>query len=505
MEEGKSTISSVDMMIIKASREKSDGTMRLRMVNSDTGEDVFGEKMSVELFEDFIRRSDENLPVPEPFDDVIHEEKWQGGKPYLSIAHYKSDAFTELPGEQEKIYLDGKKLKSVDVLHDNELGNSVWKSVYNDLYAEEKDFENPVRVSIGFIDLEHKHEIEDEDDFVFTRTSLEDKCELCTKGVENKVYLKGHLVHKAFTRVPAHPRTDVEIEMKSNGIVTKEDDAKSIIGDIELEKKSQVVEDIMVVKAETDIEELAWAVRDAFYDEFIEPSPWVQAVMEKSVIVNEDGQLFKVGYKEVEGKFLFDERSSWKKVQHGFVPMKSKADEGKWQIKLENPSTEKSVNDEVIMKDEKPVEAEVFPAKKVEAIPVEEVTPKSEVSEFAQALEDKLAELAEKGVYGEDALKEIQPMFNELGEVVKSKVTPQGALGDVAGVIKSTMQELIPTLKQEIVSQLVKELSGLTVQSVAPVLTDEVPAPRSIEVKRSNITEQGQKQLSQIERLAGLG
>jgi len=88
---------------------------------------------------------------------------------------------------------------------------------------------------------------------------------------------------------------------------------------------------------------------------------------------------------------------------------------------------------------------------------------------------------------------------------VKSKVTPQGALGDVAGVIKSTMQELIPTLKQEIVSQLVKELSGLTVQSVAPVLTDEVPAPRSIEVKRSNITEQGQKQLSQIERLAGLG
>ena len=171
----------VSMFIDKASRDKKTGIMRLRMVNSDTGEDVFGEKMSVELFEDFIRRSDEDLPVPEPFNTVVHEEKWQGGKPYLSIAHYKSDAFDELPGEQEKLYLDGEKLKSVDVLHDNDLGNKVWKSVYNDLYAEEKDFDNPVRVSIGFIDLEHKHEIEDGDDFVFTRKSLEDKCELCAK------------------------------------------------------------------------------------------------------------------------------------------------------------------------------------------------------------------------------------------------------------------------------------------------------------------------------------
>ena len=162
-------ISSVDMVIVKASREKAHGTMRLRMVNSDTGEDTFGEKMSVELFEDFVRRSDGNLPVPEPFDAVVHEEKWRGGKPYLSIAHYKSDAFDELPGEQEKLYLDGDKLKSVDVLHDNELGNRVWKSVYNDLYEDDKDYENPVRVSIGFIDLEHKHEIDIDEDFVFVK------------------------------------------------------------------------------------------------------------------------------------------------------------------------------------------------------------------------------------------------------------------------------------------------------------------------------------------------
>jgi len=499
-------ISSVDMIIVKASREKADGTMRLRMVNSDTGEDVYGEKMSVELFEDFIQRSDDNLPVPEPFDTVVHEEKWQGGKPYLSVAHYKSDAFDELPGEQEKLYLDGEKLKSVDVLYDNDLGNRIWKSVYNDLYAEEKDFENPVRVSIGFIDLEHKHEIKDGDDFVFTRKSLEDKCELCTKCVENKVYLKGHLVHKAFTRVPAHPRTDVEIEMKSSDIMTKKDDAESIIGsDIELEQKSQVVEDILVVKSEKDLEDYAWSVRGSFYDEF-SPPMYVRTVTENSVIVSESGTLYRVGYSDGDKGFSFDKRSAWERVEIGYISVKSEAGDDGWRIEFdEEISTEKSVNDEVIMKDGKSVEAEAVPAKKVEVVPEEEVTPKSEVVEFAKILEDKLAELAEKGIYGEEALKEIQPMFNELGEVVKSKVTPQGALGDVAGVIKSTMQELIPTLKQEIVSQLVKELSGLTVQSVAPVLTDEVPAPRSIEVKRSNITEQGQKQLSQIERLAGLG
>jgi len=491
----------VSMFIDKASRDKKTGIMRLRMVNSDTGEDVFGEKMSVELFEDFIRRSDEDLPVPEPFNTVVHEEKWQGGKPYLSIAHYKSDAFDELPGEQEKLYLDGEKLKSVDVLHDNDLGNKVWKSVYNDLYAEEKDFDNPVRVSIGFIDLEHKHEIEDGDDFVFTRKSLEDKCELCTKGVENKVYLKGHLVHKAFTRVPAHPRTDVEIEMKSSDIMTKKDDAESIIGsDIKLEQKSQVVEDILVVKSDKDLEDYAWSVRGSFYEEF-SPPMYVRTVTENSVVVSESGTLYRVGYSDGDNGFSFDKRSKWERVEIGFIPVKSEAAD-EWRIEFdEETSTEKSVNDEVIMKDEKPVEAEVVPAKKVESVPVEEVTPKSEVVEFAQTLEDKIAELAEKGIYGEEALKVIQPMFNELGEVVKSKTAPQGALADVAGVIKSSVREMLP----EIVSMLSKELSGLAVKSVAPVLTDETPAPRSIDVQRSNITPQGQKQLSQIEKLAGLG
>jgi len=264
------------MIISKASRDKKTGEMRLRLVNSDTGEDIFGEKMSIELFEDFVRRSEGEMKVPAPFDEVINEDGyWEGGAPYLSIAHYKSGAGKNVPGEQENLYLDGDKLKSVDILYDNDLGKAVWKSVYNDLYVKEKAFENPVRVSIGFLDLEHKHTVKGEDT-VFTRKTLDDKCELCVDGVKNKTYLKGHLVHKAFTRKPAHPRTDVEIEMKSDDdIVTREEDAKSIIGDIELEKKSQV-DEVLVVKDDED-------VRDPESEETMEESKQDESVVEELV------------------------------------------------------------------------------------------------------------------------------------------------------------------------------------------------------------------------------
>jgi len=67
-------ITQLSMVITKASRRKSDGLMKLRMVNSATGEDSFGEKMSLGLFTDFIRRSDGEMKVPAPFDEIINED-----------------------------------------------------------------------------------------------------------------------------------------------------------------------------------------------------------------------------------------------------------------------------------------------------------------------------------------------------------------------------------------------------------------------------------------------
>jgi len=417
----------VSMTICKASRDKESGEMRLRMVNSDTGEDVFGEKMSLELFEDFITRSDGDMKVPAPFDEVINEDGfWEGGAPYLSIAHFRSGAGKNVPGKQEKLYLDGEKLKSVDLLYDNDLGRAVWKSVYEDLYSEEKSFENPVRVSIGFLDLEHKHELED-GDVVFTRKSLEDKCELCAEGVGNKVYLKGHLVHKAFTRVPAHPRTDVEIEMKSkDGIITKEDDARSIIGDdIELENKSQV-DDVLVVKADE-----------------VEESRDQEEVLEVTMDEN---------------------------VQE--VPV------------VEEPEAEVIPEEVVVAEEVVPVPA---PAPVVQEA-------KSKVDETIDAFQAKRRELKEKGITGDEALAELQPYFNEMGESVKEEVTPHG---DIASVVRSTLKELLPSIVAEVVKQ-----SGVS-QQPAPIVAG-IPTPRSVVVQRSDMTftEQGRKQKDQFQLLA---
>ena len=113
VENQKSMLAELSMAIVKASREKKDGAMRLRMVNSDTGEDLSGERMSLELFQDFVKRNDENLPVPAPFDEVVKKAEhgyWEGGPPYLSVAHYKSGGGKNVPGEQEKLYIDGEKL-----------------------------------------------------------------------------------------------------------------------------------------------------------------------------------------------------------------------------------------------------------------------------------------------------------------------------------------------------------------------------------------------------------
>ena len=436
------TLAELSMVITKASRDKETGTMRLRLVNSDTGADVFGEKMSLELFQDFVERSSSNAPIPEPFREIVEksEQGWySGGPPYLSIAHFKSGGGKNVPGEQESLYIDGEMLKSVDILYPTNLGNAVWKSVYNDLDPKkEKSHENPVRVSIGFLDLEHKHEGagEDGEDVIFTRTSLEDRCELCADGVEEKVYLKGHLVHKAFTRVPANERTLVEVEMTEKSIGTKKEDARSIIGDEAdlLDEKSQVAE-ILVVKAEED--------------ESRDPEP-LEVIME-----NEQEELVEEPVAEVPEEVV------------------------------EEPQVEEPV-------------VAVAPAPVAEPV-------KSKIDGAVDTLKSKMDELKAKGIYGEEALKELQPFFNEMGNVVKEEVTPQSPLGDIAGIIRSAIKDIVPTLKQEIVAQLVTELGGLVQAKPADVVVSDRPATRSVLIPRSDVVEmrpEGKKQLTQIEMLA---
>lgn len=230
------------MAVTKANIDEN-GAMRWRSVNSDIEKDYYGERMSKELFEDFLKHIKNNESIPDAFRERICEDDWCGGMPYLSLAHYKSGKDrVNVPGEPQIIYLDGKALKSKGVLYDSPLGKSVFKSLQKDLVEKRED---KVRVSIGFLDLEHKH-----GDVTFTRKAVEDKCDLCKEGKGDKIYTKGHLVHLALTRVPANPRTDFEVE---KSMTTKLEDAKSIVEDEDvlkdLELKSQT-EDVLVIKSD---------------------------------------------------------------------------------------------------------------------------------------------------------------------------------------------------------------------------------------------------------------
>jgi len=195
----------LSMYISKVSVDKGKGgIMRWSAVASDTAPDLYTERMSDELFDDFISRIEKSEKVPESFNKVINED-WSGGMPYLSISHYKSGTKAKnVPGMPEKIYRDGNRLKAVGTLHDNDLGRAVFKSLCEDLYSEKAKTEGKIRISIGFLDLEHKHLGEGKSpDFVFSRKGLTDVCPQCKEGIGNKVYTKGQLVHLALTRVPS--------------------------------------------------------------------------------------------------------------------------------------------------------------------------------------------------------------------------------------------------------------------------------------------------------------
>lgn len=227
-----------------------DNVMRVQMVASDTEADSFEERMSLELFNNFIARR--NQPVPADFADVVCEESWNGGDPYLSIAHYRAGKDKKnTPGMVEESFIDGNYFKSKAMITDNDLGRAIFKAINDDLYKN-SDRSDKIRVSIAFLDLKHKH-----GDLVFERNSKADRCPLCEMGVGDKTYLDGYLVHEAFTRVPANPRTSVEIQKMADQILTKKDDARSIVGDLAdaLVDKSRLSDDSVITRDDDVVED----------------------------------------------------------------------------------------------------------------------------------------------------------------------------------------------------------------------------------------------------------
>lgn len=427
-------ISNFEMFISKVSVEKSaGGVMHFRATASDTSPDLYLERMSNELYDDFVKRIETKSQVPSPFDEVLGED-WKGGMPYLSVSHYKSGRdFKNVPGMPTKIYRDGDALKATGILNDNDLGRAVFKSLCDDLYTEKAKELGKIRISIGFLDLEHKHVVGKgkTPDYTFTRKSLEDVCPMCQEGIGNKVYTKGQLVHLALTRVPVNPRTNMEVA-KAMAIETKKQDAESIVGkelSDTLEEKS-LVSDILVVKSDDAIEEKAVCAEDESSEADKKED---EAEMKKEKKPAAETSKAKVAADKQSEELTYDE-----------------PDEDKREARRNTPAGEKSL-----------------------------------LQKSFETLESKIVELKSQGVPAETALREIQPAYNALGESIKKSLQPEvvsnGAvnseISELTNIVKSlaeTVSTLQQTMSTEIATLKAQTLAGTVAKSAG------IPTPRSL-------------------------
>jgi len=251
----KAELSEFSMVITKASLDKTTQTMRWAAVASDTKEDSYKDNMTLELFSDFLDRIEKDEKVP----DVFRSDFWQGGMPYLSVSHYPDYNGEGVPGTVDSVYVDGDRLKATGRFDKTPLGYACFDAVCKDLYSEERsEADDKVRISIAFLDYRHRHK---SNNTVFERKEGDILCGECLKEMitgksEGLEYSKGQLVHLALTRVPVNKRTD--IIARSEIMVTQEEDAASIVGELaeELEEKKLTGKsEALVIKSDGEDEE----------------------------------------------------------------------------------------------------------------------------------------------------------------------------------------------------------------------------------------------------------
>lgn len=240
-----------DMYITKSSF--SDGLMKWSAINSDTESDLYGEKMTIQLYHKMLSYIENKVPPPDEFKSMVCSDYWCGGMPYVSLAHYSDMNGKAALGEPLVIYVDGNRLKAKGLMFDTPLGRAAWKGIKEDEKLP-KD-EDKIRISIAFLDLAHKH---GDNGKVFERKSITSICPECLKGVGSKIYLDGYLVHLALTRKPVNPRTSMEEDiMAKKSITTRKEDAISIVGDSTLVEEIEQValetkSDVLVEMSDTD-------------------------------------------------------------------------------------------------------------------------------------------------------------------------------------------------------------------------------------------------------------
>jgi hypothetical protein len=193
------------LLITKVAEDKQTGIRRWFARASGIERDLFNERMSVVLFNDFINRVENRDEVPEPFSS----KAWNGGLPYLGIAHYLDMSGLGIVGTTEQLYIDGDLLKARGQFKNSPVALAAYESIKADI-EKNTPLEQRVRISIAFIDWAHDHEGKGGGNF--KRRTLLDRCELCADGRGEKVYLAGQLVHLALTRIPAYTTATIELQ-----------------------------------------------------------------------------------------------------------------------------------------------------------------------------------------------------------------------------------------------------------------------------------------------------
>lgn len=216
-------INEFSFVITKASYDEKTGERRWMATTSDTEMDSRNQRMSIELFTDFIRKAKSGVALPVEF----QSEYFKGGMPYVSVSHYPDFNGEGSVGETKELYIDGNRLKAKGTFYNTPLGIKAFEAIYKSIHDKEPE---PIRISIGFLDWKHRH-----GDAMFNRKSLYDVCPICTKTKENVVFLSGQLIHLALTRVPVNQRTIIEAEVEKS-MTTRLEDAESIVGKEEAEK-----------------------------------------------------------------------------------------------------------------------------------------------------------------------------------------------------------------------------------------------------------------------------
>ena len=230
---GMASLTQRHLFINRVSEDPQTGVRRWYSTSSGIKRDLYDERMSRGLFKDFVKRIENREIPPEPF----VSKAWNGGLPYVGIAHYLDLGGDGIAGKADKVVVDGTHLKMRGTFENNTLGNAAYDAIKHDIDRKTSPDER-VRVSIAFVDWGHEHEGIGQ----FVRKSLMDRCTFCEQGIGEKIYRKGHLVHLALTRQPAYPEADIQLEVKS--MSRRKQDAASIVGEElaeDLEKKSEAL------------------------------------------------------------------------------------------------------------------------------------------------------------------------------------------------------------------------------------------------------------------------